>query len=598
MLRRMIRPAISDLFVERSPRYLERLQCSRLAHVVRATIIPLILLSLPAATARAADISVCPSGCDHTTIGAAIAAAAADDVIKLSGGTTYTENVVISKGLTIEGEGPGTAGHATIDALAAGSTVFIDANAKVTLRYVSITGGTGTIISDQPYGGGVYIKHENARVTIESSEIVSNTVNGDGGGIYLDAGRLDLLDSVVTRNRASLGGAGVYNDEGGVLNVERTEFFDNRAEFALDPEETLSNGGALFSRADATISDSHIHDNHATTSGGGIMNRGRGEMTVKNTIIERNTALDGGGVFNGKELEIEGGRLDQNTAEDVGGGLSTIGVTTLSNLSIDGNVASRGAGVYARKGSASGQDGELTITRCSLIGNRATSTEAAGGAILAEREGEIEVELCTISGNEAAIGAAMAEAGDKSKIEVSHSTILNNRSRTSSEAVIKASAAGSIRFGNTFIHTPGGVNCSLRMASLGHNLDGDETCEFNRPTDLAPRAISVEGLADNGGSTRTHALPAGSPAIDAGHPGLCIDHDQRGFGAPVDGDGDGEAFCDIGSFEYGASDGPVTPSPGVPSATPTVDLTVEPTPVVGTPTVLMNPIYLPKLMKE
>lgn len=591
MLRWMTRPSTSDLPLQRALRSLERSRSSRLAHVVRATIIPLILLSLPAATARAADISVCPSGCDHTTIGAAIAAATADDVIKLSGGITYTENVVISKGLTIEGEGPGTAGHATIAALAAGPTVFIDANAKVTLRYVSITGGTGTIISEQPYGGGVYINNENARVTIESSEIVSNTVNGDGGGIYLDAGRLDLLDSVVTRNRASLGGAGVYNDEGGVLNVERTEFFDNRAEFALDPEETLSNGGAIFSRADATILDSHIHDNHATTSGGGIMNRGRGEMTVKNTIIERNTALDGGGVFNGKELEIEGGRLDQNTAEDVGGGLSTIGVTTLSNLSIDGNVASRGAGVYGRKGSATGQDGEITITGCSLIGNRATSTEAAGGAILAEREGEIEVELCTISGNEAAIGAAMAEVGGK--IQVSHSTILNNRSLLRGEAVINASTTGSIRFGNTFIHTPGGVNCSLRMASLGHNLDGDETCEFSRPGDLAPRAISVEGLADNGGPTRTHALPEDSPAIDAGHPGLCIDHDQRGFGAPVDGDGDGEAFCDIGAFEYGASDGPVTPSPGVPSATPTV----EPTPG-ATATALMNPIYLPKLMKE
>ena len=56
-------------------------------------------------------------------------------------------------------------------------------------------------------------------------------------------------------------------------------------------------------------------------------------------------------------------------------------------------------------------------------------------------------------------------------------------------------------------------------------------------------------LQNNGGPTQTHALLAGSPAIDASDPGGCRDSlgaplltDQRGFPRPVVG-------CDIGAFE-------------------------------------------------
>jgi len=43
-------------------------------------------------------------------------------------------------------------------------------------------------------------------------------------------------------------------------------------------------------------------------------------------------------------------------------------------------------------------------------------------------------------------------------------------------------------------------------------------------------------LAGNGGPTMTHALLAGSAAIDAG--ANCLGNDQRGFQRPVDGNGD------------------------------------------------------------
>jgi hypothetical protein len=46
----------------------------------------------------------------------------------------------------------------------------------------------------------------------------------------------------------------------------------------------------------------------------------------------------------------------------------------------------------------------------------------------------------------------------------------------------------------------------------------------------------------------THAL-VGSPALDAGDNADCPETDQRGIARPIDGDLDGDAICDIGSFE-------------------------------------------------
>ena len=58
-------------------------------------------------------------------------------------------------------------------------------------------------------------------------------------------------------------------------------------------------------------------------------------------------------------------------------------------------------------------------------------------------------------------------------------------------------------------------------------------------------------LANKGGPTKTHALLAGSLAIDKGDNAALPPTDQRGIGFPrkKDGDGNGTKFVDIGAFE-------------------------------------------------
>ena len=51
-------------------------------------------------------------------------------------------------------------------------------------------------------------------------------------------------------------------------------------------------------------------------------------------------------------------------------------------------------------------------------------------------------------------------------------------------------------------------------------------------------------------------LASGSPAIDAGDNGTCPTLDYLGAARPLDGDGDGNAVCDMGAYEWGASASP------------------------------------------
>ena len=82
---------------------------------------------------------------------------------------------------------------------------------------------------------------------------------------------------------------------------------------------------------------------------------------------------------------------------------------------------------------------------------------------------------------------------------------------------------------------------------------------------LGPNIVGVDPnlgpLANNGGPTQTHALLAGSPAIDRGVNPLGLIFDQRGFFflRTIDGNGDGTAIADIGAFEVQV---PGAPPPG------------------------------------
>jgi hypothetical protein len=96
---------------------------------------------------------------------------------------------------------------------------------------------------------------------------------------------------------------------------------------------------------------------------------------------------------------------------------------------------------------------------------------------------------------------------------------------------------------NTIVAGNGSADCSRPAASSDHSLDGDGSCQVGGLSRATPLLGPL--LASNGGPTPTHALGAGSPAIDAGDQARCPSVDQRHY-ARSDG------HCDIGAYEAGA----------------------------------------------
>lgn len=163
----------------------------------------------------------------------------------------------------------------------------------------------------------------------------------------------------------------------------------------------------------------------------------------------------------------------------------------------------------------------------------------------------------TISGNVSGWGAVLTQPGTTNSF--TNCTIVDNQSTTpGASAGISGNGSSYHNVRNTILSNNintnyGSYNCSQVQNSLGYNISSDGSCFFNQTGDLQNTDPLLANLQDNGGPTFTHALTEGSPAIDAGDPANFPATDQRGIARPADGNKDGNAVCDIGSYELKTS---------------------------------------------
>jgi hypothetical protein len=151
----------------------------------------------------------------------------------------------------------------------------------------------------------------------------------------------------------------------------------------------------------------------------------------------------------------------------------------------------------------------------------------------------------TISGNTAIGGGGILNQGPLTLTNVTITSNTATGSPTNGGGFFTGSPTDLVELKNTIVANNTGGNCSgLSPVSLGHNLDSDGTCDLSSLGDLPNTDPLLGPLQDNGGFTQTHALLAGSPAIDAGSPDCPPPAtDQRGIVRPQ---GD---TCDMGAFE-------------------------------------------------
>jgi len=344
----------------------------------------------------------------------------------------------------------------------------------------------------------------------------ADTINfqaGLTGTITLTSGQMIVSDSLTINGP----GANVISVSGN--NASRIFQFNSGQTVSLSGLTLTAGsvggmvGGAVLSTATATISNVIIYGNSAS-DGGGVASSGTGTMTISNSVVANNSASStGGGLrsFSGRTI-ITDSTFSGNTA-DIGGALNLQGSNaTLINSTISGNTTSRATTPAAILFAVSTESRTLEVVN-STIANNITSTPNTVGGILVVGGGP----------------------GVSSTLTLRNSIMANN---------------GSI---NLLAFRSGSGMATI--TSQGYNLISDNGAGFLTGTgDQINTNPRLGPLADNGGPTPTHALLAGSPALDKGsNAGSGVTTDQRGLTRPTDlvaaANAPGGDGSDIGAYE-------------------------------------------------
>jgi CSLREA domain-containing protein len=300
------------------------------------------------------------------------------------------------------------------------------------------------------------------------------------------------------RGEVSIRGAGAGRTTVDAHGIDRV--------FSVSQQGSLSLSGLTVTGGDATVNDRTPYD---IAIGGAVLNNGA--LTLDRVALVRNKADGGGGVFSTPftTITVRDSLIANNTAVE-GGGLRLDGGATIINTTITGNslfardsdlpdeVTGYGGGIDHRG------TGNVTIVNSTITNNRALK---AGG------------------GYNSGMGYAPVPALTSSYPY--RTTLLNT-------VIADNTVGGKVQ------------NChvsSMVVESRGHNLANDGSCFLSGPGDLPNRAARLSALGAHGGSTPTQLPLRRSPLIDSGATAGCPATDQRGARRPK-----GRA-CDIGAVE-------------------------------------------------
>jgi hypothetical protein len=342
---------------------------------------------------------------------------------------------------------------------------------------------------------GVFEVAAGVTAILSSLTVADGSSASSGGGIS-SAGNLTVSSVTFTGDSAADVGGAIAN--AGTMTVADSSIFTSSA---------TSGGGIVNDAGTMFVTGTTIADNSATNGGGGIANE-NGSVTVTGSTIADNSATNGGGIANNGTMTVTSTTLDHNSAGD-GAGVNNLKTLTMTNATIADNTASAGAGGGIES------SGTLTLINVTVADNAVPGSTAGGG-------------LDATAGTAALYNTIVAL-----------NTTGNGNTATASDigagtGIVSSSSA------NNLIGTGGAGG--LTGGSHGNQVD----------------VVNVElgALAENGGTTQTVALLAGSPAIDGGSaaiPGVTIPAtDERGALRGPAGLDAGSAV-DIGSYEASSS---------------------------------------------
>jgi hypothetical protein len=402
------------------------------------------------------------------------------------------------------------------------STISLSSGVIARANNLTVNGPGPQLTINAGNNGPAMLSYGDGLLTISG---VSMTNGAYGlGGCLASVGSIALANVAMSDCKAiGYGSAPGYADGGAVfaagdLTVVSSVFSNNDA-YDSSFSGRRAYGGALFAHGNLTITASTLRSNAATTGGnyaGGGGALSAGVMTINNSTLSLNSALDVGGLY------------------ALGGGAIGAGGIVVGGSTIEGNSSSLGGGI----------SGGNTGTPFIVINSTLTANDATiGGGIIALAP--LSLFNSTVAFNYA--GGGVAGGG-----------VVISAGATLQSSIVANNFAGA---GCTERCRPDGGANGIDLSANGNPVtiagSGNLVMSIDPAMTLPPGTLRVDPklapfLENNGGPTQTLALQSGSPAIGTGNNNSGLATDQRGAGY-VRTSGNG---TDIGAFEVqsGGSD--------------------------------------------
>ena len=454
----------------------------------------------------------------------------------------------------------------------------VDPGVNFTNIGLTITGGQNT------NGGGFYI-NQSATVVLTNCTLSGNNAtnlsgtdgnngannpNGDGGpglpgtsgasalgGAVYNLGSLTLLNCALTNNSVA-GGAGGNGGNGGNGDIQFSAHQGGNG--GAGGAGGTAYGGAIYNLGTLLLSNCTVSGNSVIGGGGGvggtngagykISYAGSGgaggvafgagifstqSVTVLNCTFAGNVAQGGNSAAAGSAIN---GPAGANGPNSFGGGIWA-GGAAVTNCTFFNNTVTGGNG---------GNGGTGVGTGLPTGGNGGNGGSGVGGGLYST--GIVSVLNCTFA-NCQAIGGSGGTNGFNSSGGAPGSP--GSVGVAQGGGIASGAAAFWVRntlFSTNFVSTSSSAGTNIyavsgKITDGGYNLSSDNSSALTNSLSIKTNFVGLGPLANNGGSTMTMGLLAGSPAINAAGTNAATfpPTDQRGVPRPMG------TNCDIGAYE-------------------------------------------------
>jgi hypothetical protein len=405
----------------------------------------------------------------------------------------------------------------------------------------------------------------------QSASAATITVTTNVPDINDGDGKCSLIEAIINANddAATHPDCAAGDGEDTIVLPKKAKF--NSFVATIKTPITIQGNDSTFVRTTLTVNASgDFNVDGISVLGGKLCFINAGVLTIENSKISGCAFASAGAVLNGGTATISNSVISGNKAygnseyswTGTGGAAINSGTMTILNSEISDNAAYGNDFGSAIGGGIDNEAGTLIIQNSTIARNLAISHshDAIGGGISNSGRSYLSIRNSTISGNEVSGGKSRGGGVNNwGYLHVENSTITGNSASTGGGVVSFSYGRPNLVYlrENVFADNEAIVGREISTDAviqydvlnlLGINGDSGVYGFTPGPTDIVPNVAVKKILAplkNNGGSTLTHALVKGSPAIDAAPVDAnCPATDQRGVARPQGGG------CDIGAVEY------------------------------------------------